>query len=100
MYLIINGNKHIVSKRIVKENEIRYLSVTPAPENVSGVIKMYEDGGFLISEDNADNFERWTHTGTLLVLTNIPEPVPTPEPETEPEPTMDEILNALLGVDE
>ena len=39
---------------------------------------MYENSGFLISEDNADNFLRSTYAGTLLTLTNVPEPVVMP----------------------
>ena len=100
MYLMINGNKHTVSKRIVKSDEIRYLSVTPAPEEVSGVVQMYENSGFLISEDNADAFKRWTHTGTLLVLTNVPEPVPTPTPEPTEATTSDMAQAIMEGVNE
>lgn len=132
MYLMINGNKHTVSRRIVKSNEIRYLSVTPEPEEVSGMIQMYDDGlkvelpteelpetevvegestestpevepeytDFLISEDNADSFLRWTYSGTLLILTNIPEPVPVPAPEPT-EATTSDMANAILeGVNE
>lgn len=139
MYLMINGNRYTVSKRIVKPDEIRYLSVTPAPEDVSGVIQMYEGsvelpeevepieeiteievlddselvdgetpedeipeeetekGDFLISEDDADSFLRWTYSGTLLILTNVPEPEE-PIAPVDQEPTTEEILNAMLGV--
>ena len=128
MYLIINGNRHTVSRRIVRADEIRYLSVTPKPETVSGKIQMYEgsaelpeevevieieeeiiegevpevepeQGDFLISEDDADSFERWTYSGTLLILTNVPEPVPV-EPTPVPEPTAEELMDILLGVTE
>ena len=98
MYLMINGNKHTVSRRIVKSDEIQYLTVTPAPEEVSGVIQMYENNGFLISEDNADNFERWTYSGTLLVMTNKPEPVPEPVPERIEATTSDMAQAILEGV--
>lgn len=95
MYLIINKNKYYVSKRIVTNDTIKYLSVKPEPENISGTITMYRNDGFLMSEDNADNFERHTYNGTLLVLTNKPEPVPLP---VNTEPTTDELMNILLGV--
>ena len=58
MFLSINGKIHNVSKRIVKGNTIKYLSVTPAPESISGTIKMFRDDGFLMSEDNADDYAR------------------------------------------
>lgn len=78
MFLSINGKIHSVSKRIVKGNTIKYLSVTPAPESISGTIKMFRDDGFLMSEDNADDYARKSYTGTLLQITNDPEP---PEPQ-------------------
>ena len=97
MYLIINGNRHTVSRRIVKADEIRYLSVTPEPEIISGKIQMYENNGFLISEDNADSFLRSTYSGTLLTLTNVPEPIPTEsEPVPEVEPTRLDIIEAQV----
>lgn len=101
MYLIINGNRHTVSRRVVKPDQIRFLTVTPEPTEVSGTIQMYDNSGFLISEDNADSFLRYTYTGTLLTLTNIPEPVPVePDPNYVPEPTTDELMDTLLGVSE
>lgn len=84
MYLIINGARHSVTKRIVSGKTIKYLSVTPAPESISGVISMYRDDGFLMSEDNADNYQRKTYVGTLLQISNDPEPTPvTPQPTLE-----------------
>lgn len=74
MYLIINGNKHSVSRRIVTLDTIQYLTVKPAIKSVSGVIQMYRNDGFLLSEDNADNFAHQTYSGTLLTLTNKPVP--------------------------
>lgn len=83
MYLMINGTCHTVSRRIVTDDTIKYLSVTPAPEEISGTAQMYTDEGFLLSEDNLDGFERKQYTGTLLMVTN--KPVPTPQPIT-PQP--------------
>ena len=101
MYLMINGNRHTISRRIVKSNEIRYLTVTPEPETISGKIQMYENNGFLISEDDADGFLRSVYAGTLLMLTNVPEPVPVEPMPVEPEVTTDEMANAITeGVNE
>ena len=84
MYLIINDTRHSVSKRIVKGKTIKYLSVTPAPEEISGMIQMFRDDGFLMSTDNADEYQRKTYVGTLLQISNDPEPVPvTPAPTLE-----------------
>ena len=100
MYLIINGNKYSVSRRIVTNNSIKYLTVEPKPENISGTIAMYRDDGFLMSEDNADKFKRHTYEGTLLVLTNKPVPVPVPALEPTEASTFD-MANAILeGVNE
>lgn len=98
MYLIINGNKHSVSKRIVTNDTIKYLTVEPKPEDISGTIIMYRDDGFLMSTDNADKFERKTYNGTLLVLTNKPEPVPVPAPEPTEASTFDMAQAILEGV--
>lgn len=95
MYLIINGNKHNVSKRIVTADTIKYLSVKPKPENVTGTITMYRDDGFLMSEDKVADYERNTYSGTLLTLTNKPVVVPVP---VEREPNAEELMNILLGV--
>lgn len=76
MYLLINGNKHTCSRRMVTEDSIKYLTVEPKPEEISGVIQLCRDEGFLLAEDSADSFERSTYSGTLLTLTNKPEPQP------------------------
>ena len=76
MYLLINDTRHTVSRRIVTKDTIKYLSVTPEPGTVSGTIQVYRDDGFLMAEDNADGFERQQYIGTLLTLTNKPEPIP------------------------
>lgn len=95
MYLIINGDKYSVSKRIVSVDTIKYLSVKPRPENISGTIVMYRDDGFLMSKDDVSNFERNNYSGTLLTLTSKPVPVPVPRPEPVEASTSD-MANAIL----
>lgn len=65
---------------------IKYLSVSPNPVEVTGKIQMYRDDGFLLSEDNADEYARQTYAGTILTLTNKPVPVPVipPPPSHRP----------------
>lgn len=82
MYLIINDKQYTVSKRIVTDDTIKYLTVTPEPNNISGIVKMYTNEGFLLSEDNVDDFERKIYTGTLLTVTNKPEYIPQPIPSS------------------
>ena len=96
MYLLINNAQYTVRQRILTFDTVKFLFVTPEPESVSGVIQMYRDDGFLLSEDNADNYARQSYTGTLLTLTNLPEPTP-PEPQPYV-PSDTEVLNTLLGV--
>ena len=86
MYLMINGTKHTVSRRILTGDTVKYLSVTPEPVDVSGLISMYRDDGFLLCADDAAGYERTVYNGTILTLTNAPEPEPQPEPESQPEP--------------
>lgn len=95
MYLKIGENQYPCTRRIVTGDTIKYLSVKPNPGEVTGKIQMYRDDGFLMSEDDADNYERQTYAGTILTLTNKPEPVPV---ETVHVPTDGEVLNTLLGV--
>lgn len=79
MYLIINGNKHTCSKRIKEKDTVKFLTVTPAPKEISGIVQMFRNDGFLMCEDDLDSFERKSYTGTLLVVTNKPEPKPVDE---------------------
>lgn len=90
MYLTIMGVEHTVTKRIVKGKTVRYIGVTPEPEIISGTIEMYRDDGFIMSADDADSYGRKTYVGTLLEISNDPEPVP-----VEPVPSLDERVTAL-----
>ena len=76
MYLEINGARHTCSQRITKKDTIKFLSVTPAVEDITGTAKLYRDDGFLLAEDNLDAYERKSMAGTCLVVTNAPEPTP------------------------
>ena len=95
MYLLINNEQYPVTKRIVSKDTVKYLSVSPDPRPVSGPVQMYRDDGFLLSEDDSDGYTRQTYAGTILTLTNKPEPTPV---ETVHVPTDGEVLNTLLGV--
>ena len=95
MYLKIGKKKYTVSRRVVTDDSIKYLSVFPDPGTVSGKVQMYRDDGFLMSEDDAGSYTRQTYAGTLLTLTNKPEPVPVEHVHV---PTDGEVLNVLLGV--
>ena len=90
MYLMINDTRHTVSRRIVAGDTIKYLSVTPAVEEIAGEIRMFRDDGFLLSEDNADDYARKSYVGTLLQISNDPEPVPVP-----PQPTVEQRVTML-----
>lgn len=99
MYLLINNTQYPVSRRRKTTDSVIFTGVTQEPADVSGVIHMYSDEGFLLSEDNVSDYLRHTYVGTTLTLTNIPEPEPHPEPEPGPYiPTDHDVLNALLGI--
>ena len=96
MYLTINGVRHTVIRRIVSSDTIKYLGVTPEPNTVSGTIGMYRNDGFLMSEDDAGKFTRKAYSGTMLLLTNKP------EPNTDPfvpvsEPPSATVVTAVVG---
>lgn len=77
MYLIINGKKHSVSRREKQKDQVSFYTVKPMPVEVSGIIEMYRDDGFLMSCDIVEDYERTKTSGTILTLTNRAEPVPT-----------------------
>lgn len=90
MYLIINGARYSCTKRIKTADTVKYLSVDPAVEDISGVIQMYRNDGFLMSEDNTEDYQRKFHDGALLTITNAPEPVP-----VVPAPSLEERVAAI-----
>ena len=95
MYIKIGDNQYPCTRRIVTGDTVKYLSVKPNPGTVTGKIQMYRDDGFLLSEDNADEYARQTYAGTIFTLTNKPEPVPVPTPAPEPQATRAETLAAV-----
>lgn len=95
MYIKIGKTQYPCARRIVTGDTIKYLSVTPNPGEVTGKIQMYRDDGFLLSEDNADDYSRQTYAGTIFTLTNKPEPVPVIPPAPEPQATRAETLAAV-----
>lgn len=95
MYLLINNEEYPVTKRIVSRDTVKYLSVSPDPGTVSGTIQMYRDDGFLLSEDSTDNYTRQIYSGTILTLTNKPEPVSAPSTAPEPQAITAQTLAAV-----
>ena len=90
MYLIMNGKKHSVSRREKQKDQVSFYTVKPMPVEVSGIIEMYRDDGFLMSRDTVADYERQTKSGTVLTLTNRAEPVP-----TVPKPTLESRVAAI-----
>ena len=76
-----------------------------AHRNQTGNFSTIPDGWAIIPDDmETPNFPFGGITvdnQTPPVVTSwTPLPIPEPEPAPEPEPTVDEVLNALLGVNE
>ena len=78
MYLTINNQNYPLRRRRLTSQSVTYYGMTEMPETVSGTITMYRDDGFEMSTDDADSYARQVKSGTVLVLTNEPEP---PEPQ-------------------
>lgn len=93
MYLLINGNRHTAKSRYVPKGKdtVKFLGVAPAVEEISGTIQMYCDDGFLLREDDTSKYERKFMSGTVLTLTNEPEPTPAPYV-----PTLEEQMAAAI----
>lgn len=96
MYLQIGENRHSVRRRIVYEDAVAYLSVTPEPVEVAGMIQLCRDDGFVLAEDDAGAYARHTYAGTRLTLTNAAEVSPQPKPTPEPQATRSETLAAVI----
>ena len=96
MYLMINDVRHTVSRRLVTSDTIKYLGVTPEPDEITGMIHMYRDDGFLMSTDDSSKFSRKLFSGTLMQLTN--KPVPNTDPFVPPpEPPTAKVVTAVVG---
>ena len=96
MYLNINGVRPTVTRRIVTSDPIKYLGVTPKPTEITGVIHMYRNDGFLLSTDDSSKFSRKLCSGNLVQLTNKPVPdtapfVPVPVPPSA------KVVTAVVG---
>lgn len=96
MYLNINGVQHTVTRRIVSADTIKYLGVTPEPTEITGTIRMYRNDGFLMSSDDSSAFSRKLCSGTLVQLTNLPEPDTSPFTPV-PEPPTAKVVTAVVG---
>lgn len=93
MYLLINGSQYTVSRRIKRDDTLKFLDVTTDPGEVNGVISMYRDDGFLLSQDNTADYTRQEYSNHVYILTNQPKPEPMPYI-----PSDRDILNVLLGL--
>lgn len=84
----------------INRDTIRYVGLPEDfPASVSGEIVLCDNDGFVMRADKVEDYLRQTFEEGVLTLTNLPEPViPEPIEPTEKEPTTEEILNALLGV--
>ena len=103
MYLTINNKNYPLRRRKLTAQSVTYYGMTDMPETVSGTITMYRDDGFEMSVDDADSYARQVKSGTVLVLTNEPEP---PEPQISDDEavaiitdtlTTSEALNIITG---
>ena len=106
MYLVINNENYSLTRRKLMDNSVTYYGMETIPETVSGTITMYRDDGFEMSVDDADSYARQVKSGTVLVLTNEPEPPEPPEPQISDDEavaiitdtlTTSEALNIITG---
>ena len=109
MYLVINNQNYPLRGRRLTDQSVTYFGMTEMPETVSGTITMYRDDGFEMSVDDADSYARQVKSGTVLTLTNEPEPPEPPEPQISDDEavaiitdtlTTSEALNIITGGNE
>ena len=106
MYLTINNKNYPLRRRRLTDQSVTYYGMETIPEAISGTITMYRDDGFEMSTDDADSYARQVKSGTVLTLTNEPEP---PEPQISDDEavaiitdtlTTSEALNIITGGNE
>ena len=109
MYLVINNENYSLTRRKLMNNSVTYYGMSEMPETVSGTITMYRDDGFEMYTDDADSYARQVKSGTVLTLTNEPEPPEPPEPQISDDEavaiitdtlTTSEALNIITGGNE
>ena len=109
MYLVINNENYSLTRRKLMNNSVTYYGMSEIPDTVSGIITMYRDDGFEMSTDDADSYARQVKSGTVLTLTNEPEPPEPPEPQISDDEavaiitdtlTTSEALNIITGGNE
>ena len=109
MYLVINNQHYPMRRRKLTAQSVTYYGMTELPETVSGTITMYRDDGFEMSVDDADSYAHHVKSGTVLTLTNEPEPTEPPEPQISDDEavaiitdtlTTSEALNIITGGNE
>ena len=94
MYLTINNQNYPLRHRKLTAQSVTYFGMTEMPETVSGTITMYRDDGFEMSTDDVDSYARQVKSGTVLTLTNEPEP---PEPQISDDEAVAIITDTLTN---
>lgn len=92
MYISINGTTYPEAKRAKGARSVSYLAEGLSEGlTAEGVIATYRDDGFLLCEDNTEDYARQEARAGLLRLTNEPEPEPVEPTEGEAaEPVVEE----------
>lgn len=84
MYIKVNNLQYPCRERRVENGTISFLGVTGLTMPISGTVQLCRNDGFILSEDNTEDYQRHVLQGTRLTLTNEPEQPPQPYvPTTE-----------------
>lgn len=103
MYLNINNERH--GCRAPRQEPGVYYKILmddvyALPElPLAGTFKLMSEDGFELASISSSDYERQEISGSWLIFTNLPEPEDEPE-EPDENASADEVLNALLGVEE
>lgn len=83
---------------------VRFLLPGERPERLGETVELRSDDGNLMAVQYVDDWLRWVVSGSVLVLTNMPEPEPAPDPEPQPPTELEQLradvdyLSAMTGV--
>ena len=83
MYIKIGEAQYPCGKPAFSSTTLRWPNVEGLATPVSGLIETCRNDGFVMREDNTQDWLRQTYQNNVFTLTNLPEPEPAPEPDLD-----------------
>lgn len=98
MKIVTENTEFRCTDFIRDSNSARFILPDTQPETLGDTVELRQDDGTVLRTDTVADYARHTIDGTVLVLTNEPEPVPEDDPPPSTEP--DALTQTQLAVSE